>query len=131
MKVEPDRLAEYARRADGQVRATREASAPDIQVSVEYLDDPPTEVRRSAVLLAARSLDGASLGAASLEAVPIIAVSKEDLARFEVEADANAILVLVDGLTTVREILGLVAVAPERALELLRDLELQRVIALG
>jgi hypothetical protein len=131
MRVEPDRFAEYARRADGQVKAGRDASSPDIQVSVEYLDDPPTAVRRSAVLPAARSLEGATLGGASLDAVPVIAVSKEDLAWFSLEAEQNAILAMIDGHTTVREILLSIALSPEHALELMRELEVQRVIALG
>ena len=38
---------------------------------------------------------------------------------------------MVDGRTMVPEILGSIAVEPGRALELLRDLELQRVIAFG
>jgi hypothetical protein len=131
MKVEPDRFAAYARRADTHVREGRAASAPDIQVSIEYLDDPPTAVRRSAVLPIARSLEGATLGGASLDVVPVIAVAKHDLAWFELEAEANAILAMIDGHTTVAEILASIAVAPERALELMRELEVQRVIALG
>jgi hypothetical protein len=130
MKVEADSLAAYARKADSQIQRGRDASAPDIQVSVEYLDEPPTAVRlgarRSAVLPAARSLE-----AAGLEAVPVIAVAREDLAWFSFEAEAHALLSLVDGRTTVGEILSLVAVAPERAMELLGELEKQRVIAFG
>jgi hypothetical protein len=131
MRVEPDRFAAYARRADGQVKEGRQASEPDIQVSVEYLDDPPTAVRRSAVLPAARSLEGATVGGASLDAVPVIAVAKDDLAWFALEAEANAILAMIDGRTTVAEILRSIAVPPEHALELMRTLEVQRVIAFG
>jgi hypothetical protein len=126
LKVEPDRFAAYARRADSRVREGRDASAPDITVSVEFLEEVPTAARRSDLLPVARTLEGASL-----EAVPVIAVSREDLAWFAFEADTNAILAMVDGRTTVRDILGCIAVAPARALELLRDLELQRVIAFG
>jgi hypothetical protein len=126
MKVEPDRFAQYARKADTQVRQGREASSPDIQVSVEYLEDPPTAVRRSTVRPVARNFD-----ASCLEAVPVIAVSKDDLAWFELEAEANALLSLIDGHTTVGDILSLIAVAPDRAIELLRELEVQRVIAMG
>lgn len=145
MKVEPDRFAAYAKRADGNVRQGRAASAPDIQVSLEYLDEVPTAVRRSAMLPLARTLGGpgprvnpADLQAgaeavedSSLEAVPVIAVAKDDLAWFEFEPDTHALLALIDGRTSVREILGVVAVEPARAMELLQDLELQRVIALG
>jgi hypothetical protein len=126
MKVEPDRFAAYAKRADSHAREGRQASAPDIQVSVEYLEEVPTAVRRSDVLPVARTLEDADLGA-----VPVIAVSKEDLAWFEFEADTNGLLAMIDGRTTVREILALVAVEPQRAMDLLRDLELQRVIAFG
>jgi hypothetical protein len=126
MKVEPDRFAAYAKRADAHASEGRQASAPDIQVSVEYLEEVPTAVRRSDVLPVARTLEDADLGA-----VPVIAVSKEDLAWFEFEADTNGLLAMVDGRTTVREILALVAVEPQRAMNLLRDLELQRVIAFG
>jgi hypothetical protein len=125
MKVEPEELAKYARRADTLAREGP-SSTPDIEVSVVYLDDPPTAVRRSAVLPAARSFEGSDL-----EAVPVIAVSKDDLAWFEFEAEANAILALIDGHTTVGEILTMVAVPPERAIELLHELEVQRVIAMG
>jgi hypothetical protein len=126
MKVEPDRFAAYAKRADTHVREGRAASAPDIQVSVEYLEEVPTAVRRSDVLPIARSLEDADLGA-----VPVIAVSKDDLAWFEFEADTRALLAMIDGCTSVRELLGCVAVQPDRALELLKNLELQRVIAFG
>jgi len=96
-------------------------------VSVEYLEEVPSAVRRSSDMLpVARTLEGASL-----EAVPVIAVGKEDLAWFEFEADTYALLALIDGHTSVREILGRIEIEPGRAMELLRDLELQRVIALG
>jgi hypothetical protein len=126
MKVEPDRFAAYARRADTHAREGRPASAPDIQVSLEYLEEVPTAVRRSSVLPVARTLEDADLGA-----VPVIAVSKEDLAWFDFEADTYGLLTMVDGHTTVREILGSIAIEPERAMQLLRDLEVQRVIAFG
>ncbi len=126
LKVEPDRFAAYARKVDTQAACGRAPSAPDIEVCVEYLDEVPTAVRRSGMLPVARSIE-----ASGLEAVPVIAVSREDLAWFELEAEANALLAMIDGCTTVGEILASVAVPPERALELLRDLESQRVIALG
>jgi hypothetical protein len=126
MKVQPDRFAAYARHADSRALEGRDASAPDIQVSVEYLEEVPTAVRRSDMLPVARILEGASL-----EAVPIVAVTKEDLAWFEFEPDTYALLALVDGRTPVREILGRIDIDPDRAMDLLRDLELQRVIALG
>ena len=142
MKVEPDSFAAYARRADGNARHGRAASAPDIQVSLEYLDEVPTAVRRSAMLPIARTLGGGGPRmdpgdlegqdeGSSLEAVPVIAVAKDDLAWFEFEPDTHALLALIDGRTSVREILTIVAVEPVRAMELLQDLELQRVIALG
>ena len=51
-----------------------------------------------------------------------------DVARLSIE---RAILAMIDGRTPVREILGSIAVEPSRAMDLLRDLELQRVIAFG
>jgi hypothetical protein len=125
-KIEPEELAQYARTADNHVRSVREASAPDIQVSVEYLEDPPTAVRRSAMRPIARNFDKSCL-----EAVPVIAVSKDDLAWFELEAEANVLLSLIDGHTSVGDILALVALSPDRAIELLKELEVQRVIAMG
>ncbi|MGD0527928.1 MAG: hypothetical protein ABSE49_22535 [Polyangiaceae bacterium] len=126
MKVEPDRFAAFARRADSHARGSDASSAPDIQVSLEYLEDVPTAVRRSAMLPVARTLEDADLGA-----IPVIAVTKEDLAWFEFEPDTYGILALVDGHATVADILRSIAVDPERAMNLLRDLELQRVIAFG
>jgi hypothetical protein len=126
MKLEPDSVAAYARRADEHVRQGHLESTPDIQVTVEFMDEVPTAVRGSDMLPVARNVEGAGL-----EAVPIIAVSKEDLAWFEFEADSNVLLAMIDGKTTVRDILASVAVEPTRALALLRDLELQRVIALA
>ena len=41
MKVEPDRFAAYARRADSHAREGHPASSPDIQVSLEYLEEVP------------------------------------------------------------------------------------------
>lgn len=129
MKVEPDRFAEFAKRADRHVSHASEGrlpSAPDIQVSLEYLEEVPTAARRSGLLPVARSFEDARL-----EAVPVIALSKEDLAWFEFEPDASALLALVDGRTSLADILASVAVDPERALQILGDLEQQRVIALG
>jgi hypothetical protein len=87
----------------------------------------PTAVRRSDVLPIARTVEGPSL-----EAVPVVAVTRDDLAWFEFEAETNALLAMIDGHTTVGELLASVAVPPDRAMTLLRDLELQlqRVIAL-
>ena len=126
MKVEPKTLENYARRADSSVRAGRRPpSAPDIQVSVAYLDDPPTAVRNHSTLRPVpRSMEGSSP-----EAVPVIAVSREDLTWFEIDADAMAVLAMIDGLTTVAEIIAGVASTPERTVELLKSLEEQRVIA--
>ena len=127
MRVEPAKLAVYARKADAQVREGRAPSAPDIEVSVEYLDDPPTAVRnQSTVRPVARSIEGAAL-----EAVPVIAVSKEDLAWFELDLDAHAVLAVLDGMTNIEEVVAMVAFPPERTMQILRELEAQRVIALA
>ncbi len=126
IKVVPERLAAYARRADDRIRSGRQASSPDIEVSIESLEEVPTAVRRSDVLPIARNLQGMDLGA-----VPVIAASREDLAWFELDADTYVLLSVIDGHTTVADILSSVAVEPARALILLRDLELQRVIALA
>jgi hypothetical protein len=125
MKVEPTTLQSYARRADAHARAGRAPSAPDIQVSVEYLEDPPTAVRNHSTL---RPVPRTSEGA-SPEAVPVIAVSKEDLTWFELDADAMALLAMIDGRTTVEEIVAGVAGTPDGTLQLLKYLEEQRVIA--
>jgi hypothetical protein len=128
MKLDPSRLASYAKRADADVAARegRVGNAPDIDVRIEFLDEVPTAVRRSDVLPIARTVEGPSL-----EAVPVIAVARDDLAWFAFEAETNALLARIDGHTTVGELLASVAVPPDRALTLLRDLELQRVIALA
>jgi hypothetical protein len=127
MRVEPAKLAVYARKADKQVREGRSPSAPDIEISVEYLDDPPTAVRnQSTVRPAPRSIEGATL-----EAVPVIAVTKEDLAWFELDLDAHAVLAVLDGMTSIEEVLAMVAFPPEQTMQILRELESQRVIALA
>ncbi len=127
MKVEPKALQAYARKADSQALAGRIPSAPDIQISVEYLEDPPTAVRNHSTL---RPVPRTNEGVCP-EAVPVIAVSREDLSWFELDAEAMALLAMVDGRTTVEEIVAAVATMPERTLELLRSLEEQRVIALA
>ena len=127
MRVEPAKLAVYARKADKQVREGRAPSAPDIEISVEYLDDPPTAVRnQSTVRPAGRSIEGAAL-----EAVPVIAVTKEDLAWFQLDLDAHAVLAVIDGMSSIEEVIAMVAFQPERTLQILRELESQRVIALA
>ena len=125
IKVVPERLAAYARRADDNIRSGRPASSPEIEVSIE-LEEVPTAVRRSDVLPIARSLQGVDLGA-----VPVISVSREDLAWFELDVDTYALIAMIDGHTTVADLLSSVAVEPARAMVLLQDLELQRVIALA
>ena len=125
IKVVPERLAAYARRADDNIRSGRQASSPEIEVSIE-LEEVPTAVRRSDVLPIARNLQGVDLGA-----VPVIAVSREDLAWFELDADTYALIAMIDGHTTVADLLSSVAVEPARAMVLLQDLELQRVIAIA
>ena len=127
MKVEPTRLESYARKADADIRVGRQPSTPDIQVSVAYLEDPPTAVRNHSTL---RPVPRSSEGV-SPEAVPVIAVSKEDLSWFELDCDAMAVLAMIDGHTTVEEIVGAVATTPDRTVQLLRYLEEQRVIALA
>jgi hypothetical protein len=127
MKVEPAALESYARKADAAARSGREPSAPDIRVSVEYLEDPPTAVRTHSTL---RPVPRSSEGV-SPEAVPVIAVSREDLSWFELDSEAMALLAMVDGRTTVEEIVAGVAMTPERTVQLLEDLEEQRVIALA
>lgn len=127
MRVEPASLQSYARSADAKVRAGGAPSAPDIQVSVEYLEDPPTAVRNHSTLRPVpRNIEGASP-----EAVPVVAVSKEDLSWFELDEDAHAILAMVDGRTTIEEIVRAVAMEPERAIEVLKELDRQRVIAIA
>ncbi len=127
MKVEPTGFKTYARRADAAVKAGRCPSSPDIEVSVVYMEDPPTAVRNHSTLRPVpRNLEGAAP-----DAVPVIAVSREDLTWFELEADANALLAMIDGKTTVAEIIASVAMEPERTVQLIRDLEVQRVIALA
>jgi hypothetical protein len=127
MKVEPGQLQDYARRADREALAGKVPSAPEIKVAVEYLEDPPTAVRnQSKVRPVASSIEGATP-----EAVPVIAVSRDDLAWFELESDAHAVLAVIDGKTTIEEIVGMVALDPERTLQLLRELEVQCVIALA
>jgi len=126
VKVVPAQLAAFARYVDDRIASGRPASAPDIQVSVECWDEVPTAIRRSGVLPVARTLEGSDLGA-----VPVIAVSRDDLAWFELDADTYAVLAMIDGHTTVGDILASIAVEPARAMELLRDLEVQRVIALA
>jgi hypothetical protein len=127
VKVVPAQLAAFARYADDRVVAgDRPTSAPEIQVRIECFDELPTAIRRSGVLPAARSLEGSDLGA-----VPVIAVTRDDLAWFELDADTYALLAMIDGRTSVGDILASVAVDPGRAMDLLRDLEVQRVIALA
>ena len=127
MKVEPTGLQTYARKADARVRVGRAPSAPDIQVCVEYMEDPPTAVRNHSTLRPVPS----SIEGASPDSVPVIAVSREDLTWFELEEDAHAVLAMIDGHTTVEEIIGGVAMEPERTVQLLRELEVQRVIAIA
>ncbi len=133
MRLNQARVAQFAKQADALARDGRRVSSPgvappppepEIEVSVEYLDEVPTALRRSGMMAAVRTVDGPDLGA-----VPLVVVSREDLAWFEFDADAHAILAMVDGESTVGDIVASVALAPERTLALLKDLELQRVIA--
>jgi len=138
IKMHAVRFAQYAKKADERVRREQAESAPEIEVSVEYseegmLPDPPGHGRDAGEEVRTVSDVRPAFGAEgpSLESVPVIAVAKEDLAWFELEADANALLAMIDGQSNVEEILASVAVPPERALGLLRDLERQNVIAFG
>jgi hypothetical protein len=143
IKLHPVRFAQYAKKADAKARQGREPSAPEIEVRVVEADDEITADDASSpwhlddeadtgrvqsdVVPASRS----SPDEVALDAVPIIAVSREDLAWFELEADAHALIALIDGHTTVDEILASVAIQRAKALALLKELEVQRVIALS
>jgi hypothetical protein len=160
-KLDPARVAKYAKRADAHVREGRDVrlvAAPDVDVRVEFQDEVPTAVGRSDVLPVACRVDGPSsetvrrvdgpssetvrkvdgpspeavrkVDGPSLEAVPVLRVSRDDLDWFDFEAETITLLVRIDGRTTVGELLASVAVPPDRALTLLKDLELRRVIAL-
>ncbi len=84
MKFNQEQVAEFAKHADARAREGLRVSEPEIEVSVEYLDEVPTALRRSDVMPIVRSVDGPSL-----EAVPVIVVAKDDLAWFEFEADGT------------------------------------------
>jgi hypothetical protein len=118
-------VAQFAKQADARAREGLQAPEPEIEVTVEYLDEVPTALRRSDVMAIVRSKDGPKLGA-----VPIVVVSRDDLTWFEFDADAHAVIAMIDGQTTVADIVSSVAVLPERTLQILEDLELQRVIAM-
>ena len=125
MRLNQTQVAQFARHADARAREGRRITDPDIEVSVAYLDEVPTALRRSDVMPILRSAGGPSL-----QAVPVILVTRDDLAWFEFDADAHAVLAMVDGESTVADIVTSVAIPSERTLALLRDLELQRVIGL-
>ena len=141
IKLHPVRFAQYAKKADAKARQGREPSAPEIEVRVVEADDEITQDDASSPWHLDEADTGrvqsdvvpASRSAAevALDAVPIIAVSREDLAWFELEAEAHALIALIDGHTTVDEILASVAIQRAKALALLKELEVQRVIALS
>ncbi len=140
IKMHPVRFAQYAKRADHKAKHGKEPSAPEIEVRVVETDDESTQETEggawqdeadtgrvvSDVVPASRSADSMAF-----DAVPIIAVSRDDLAWFELDADARALLERVDGKTTVEEILSSLPIQRARALGLLKELEKQRVIALS
>jgi hypothetical protein len=126
MRLDKSQVAEFAKQADARVKGAQRTTDPEIEVSVEYLDDARTAPRRqSGVMPAVGSKRGLRLGA-----VPIIVASKEDLAWFEFDDDAHAVLSRVDGKNTVADIVTSAVALPARTLEVLQDLELQRVIAM-
>jgi hypothetical protein len=134
IKLHPVRVAEYARREDARVARMHEESAPEIEVRVEYLEDVSLDSLDEGDT---PSSPGSETRIAShpdddpmLSTVPVIAVAKEDLAWYELDADAHAILALVDGDSTVEQILASVALARFDALDVIRELEAQQVIAL-
>jgi hypothetical protein len=153
IKVHPVRFAEYAKRQDARFADTGDSSAPEIEVHVvEIVDDetldlhesPGSETRLASrpdndPIAAAVDLHESSRSETRLAsrpdsdpiaaAVPVIAVAKEDLDWFDLDAEAHAILALVDGESTVEEIIASVALARFEVLDVIRQLESQNILA--
>jgi hypothetical protein len=129
LKVEPAALQNYARKIDAEVQAiegTDSPNAAEIDVVIDFTEEAGTGSRKHSTVRPVPSLEGMRM-----QAVPLIAVSKEDLSWFEIEPEAMAVLAKVDGHHSVAEIIGKVGSTPERTVELLKSLEEQRVIILG
>ena len=127
MKVEPAMLEEYARRADRTATDARAVPPAPVEIPVTFDEEPPTAVgKQTAMRPVARTIGGVSL-----DAVPMVAVSKDDLGWFELEPEVHAVLARVDGFASVSEIVAGLSLDPPLVMALLIDLASQHVITLG
>jgi hypothetical protein len=150
LKLREEDLLRAAREADARALAaeaaavrstTRPSAGPEIDVSIEPLEDnldveallgqtsedlpqigPPSET--SDIRPTWRSEDGPAL-----TSVPYVAVSKEDLSWFELEATSDVVLAMIDGESTVESIVDRLTIPRESALAILRELGSHGVVA--
>jgi hypothetical protein len=143
LKLRTEELERYAREADAQVcEADRE---PELEIVVDvgempslppgeeaFLDEAPPSGRKTLPPpLADSDFRVARTGEVwpELERVPVVVASKEDLSWFELDGQANALLAMIDGESSVGSILDLVTIPRFDALALFHELESHHVIA--
>jgi len=129
--IEPDPAATSRLAEEDAAAAAAAADGPEIDVSVDFEPDsgppatpPPGAHSESEVRITQRAR------APALDAIPVIVVSRDDLAWF-VHDEAQPVLERIDGKRTVSDILRAVTIPAAEALFILRELEEQHVIELS
>jgi hypothetical protein len=139
MKIDADELARFAREAEARMRESesggeRETFRPlsppsedDLDVDIDVAEGDPSDTSAPpppedvSGEIPAGALD-------ELASVPFLVASREDLAWFELDELASIVLGMVDGEASVEAIQTSLALPPDKALAVLRDLRRQGVI---
>ncbi len=132
VKLSVDELARYAREADARVveaeslarRSTlrpEAADGPEIEVTVDLAEGG--DLDQSEVRLAPREDEGPPL-----LSVPRVLAAEEDLSWFQLDETAHVVLAMIDGTSTVEDIVSTLSLPRASTLAILRDLGTHGVI---
>jgi hypothetical protein len=158
MKLQAEELQRYAKEADAKAKADestrlapprrrssrpkpRPTSEPEIEVTVELAElasippesgeEPPEGHKTVPPPLAESDFRVARGGAGwpNMESVPVVVASREDLSWFELDEQAELLLAMIDGESTVGAILENLSMPRFDALALFHELEAHHVVA--
>jgi hypothetical protein len=155
VKLSVEEVARYAKEADARAveaealgrRSTRRPEPqgdPDIEVTVELAEAGELSLEgindrsspngagkagdRSDIHFVPREGEGAPLSGIPLGGIPCVVAAKEDLSWFQLDETAHVVLAMIDGESTVEDIVATLSLPRMSTLAILRDLGTHGVI---